>query len=291
MQWVHLLKLQTEQIQICAIAWKNLIQLVKCWTVVFQFLNKWYEEFLNQVPHPYGSAEHEHLSLTTIPQCEHVSPAVSCLFSIYRKYGNQTHKQCWKWSHGTHVNTHVLLWIFACNGSVNPCNPHRCSKARHYSTIFPPPHTQCWCNNIRVGGDFKGWLTFGWVSACLWVQLDLLTFFTPIKPACGIHDSIVASCSYLLYVVSLNSAAIQGWLRSQMLYLVVCLWTWHLLAVWVMVCGAVAWCAVGEHQVFSGLYTAHLFPVAQYVHIAVRESWPHSLWLIRDDAAVNTWNW
>lgn len=38
-----------------------------------------------------------------------------------------------------------------------------------------------------MGGDFKGWLTLGWASACLWVQLGPLTFCSPIKAACCAH--------------------------------------------------------------------------------------------------------
>ncbi len=116
------------------------------------------------------------------------------LFSQCSWNGNQTHRQCWKWSHSKHVNTHcrwrvllVMVWLTRVTYTGRSTEAFLCH-------IHTRTYTQCRSNNIRVGGDFRRWLTFGWASACLWVQLGLLTFLTPVKPACGIHDSIVASC-------------------------------------------------------------------------------------------------
>lgn len=128
------------------------------------------------------------------------------------------------------------------------------------------PHTWCRCNNIRVGRDFKGWLTFGYVSACLWVQLGPLALCTPpLKSVCYTHTHMTpllhpARICFTLRGLS-ELCSIYGRVRSQMLLSLVCLRAGHLLAVWVMVCHAVAWCACGlaEPPVFSsGLHAAHL---------------------------------
>lgn len=116
----------------------------------------------------------------------------------------------------------------------------------HTCGVYSQMHTHSYRNNIRVGGDFKGWLTLGWASACLWVQLGPLTFCSPIKAACCAHTW--HHCCILLVFAACGLSELcgnGGCLRCQMFDSVACFfvffWTRHLAVVWVMVCGAVAW--------------------------------------------------
>lgn len=164
-----------------------------------------------QLPHPGGStwtSVSNYLSPMWISECYLV-------YSVYIEcMGIQPTESIGKLSHSKHVNTRVLLRILTVMGLVNLS--HSTRALLHHLQTRARTHTHF--VNVRTGGDFSVWVTFGCVSACLWVQLGPSDCPWPIKPVCVTRlHCCIPLVQYLLICGLSELCGIQERSQAQML--------------------------------------------------------------------------